>query len=157
MAMALSGARGDTAAEMQRALQHSLPVAGMEAANGQAMAILNAYDHSADPWTCPQAMTVNGHQCEAQPVAGARACNVTMRLEGGRCLGAATPPRFAKLLAANALMLTRRGDAVSDAYATLLRARYAADVFKGGTWRYQRLGCPQDRRQDRQDPGCSRR
>ena len=131
MAMALSGARGDTAAEMQRALQHSLPVAGMEAANGQAMAILNAYDHSADPWTCPQAMTVNGHQCEAQPVAGARACNVTMRLEGGRCLGAATPPRFAKLLAANALMLTRRGDAVSDAYATLLRARYAADVFKG--------------------------
>jgi serpin B len=131
MAMALSGARGDTAAEMSRVLQHRLPVAGIEAANGEAMAILNGYDHSADPWTCPRSMTAKGHQCKTPPIGGARPCNVTMRLEGDRCVGNATPPRFAKLLTANALMLSKRGDAVSDAYTTLLRARYAADIFNG--------------------------
>jgi serpin B len=131
MAMALSGARGDTAPEMSRVLQHRLPVAGIEAANGEAMAILNGYDHSADTWTCPPSMTAKGHQCETPPIGGARPCNATMRLEEDRCVGNATPPRFAKLLTANALMLSKRGDAVSDAYTTLLRARYAADIFKG--------------------------
>ncbi len=131
MAMALTGARGDTATEMAAALRQRLRPADVDAANGALMAILNGYDHSADPWTCPGNMIVVAHSCEASPIGDRRLCYGGLRLEGSRCVGGATPPRSARLLSANALMLTARGDLISDAYADLLNARYAAEVFKG--------------------------
>jgi serpin B len=130
MAMALSGARGETAAEMTRVLGHRQPVAAMEAANSQAMAILNGYDHGADPWTCPPGMTVQDHRCEATPAGGARPCAVTMQLEGDRCIGNAKAPRSAKLHSANALMLTTRIATINADYADLLHTRYGAEVFE---------------------------
>src|SRR5882757_7524671 len=53
MAMTLAGGRGETAAEMTGVLMHRLGMAEIDAANSEAMAILAAYDHSRDPWTCP--------------------------------------------------------------------------------------------------------
>jgi len=53
MAMALAGARGETAAEMAKVLMHSLDSTGIDAANAEVLAILAGYDHSGDPWTCP--------------------------------------------------------------------------------------------------------
>lgn len=130
MAMALSGARGETAAEMTRALGHRQPVAAMEAANSQAIAILNGYDHGADAWTCPPGMTVQDRHCEAMPAGGLRPCAVTMQLEGDRCIGNATAPRSAKLHTANALMLTAPIATVDNDYASLLHTRYDAEVFE---------------------------
>src|ERR1700688_619977 len=44
MAMALSGARGATEAQMAAVLKHRLPRAEIDAANSAALAILNGYD-----------------------------------------------------------------------------------------------------------------
>jgi serpin B len=61
-----------------------------------------------------------------------RQCGAGMQLEGDHCVGAAKPPQTAKLLTANALMLTRRGnDLISAEYAALLKEGYAAELFKG--------------------------
>lgn len=130
MAMALAGARGDTAAEMAAALKHRLAPADIDAANGELLAALNGYDHSADPWTCPRGMKVVGHSCEAEPLGDGKRCGGAMRLEGEHCVGNATPPRSARLLAANALILTEPDNSISEAYAALLKSRYAAEVFK---------------------------
>jgi serpin B len=46
MALALSGARGETEAEMIRMLRHSLARAEVDGANGQVLAILNEYGRS---------------------------------------------------------------------------------------------------------------
>jgi len=131
MAMALTGARGETAAEMSRVLTHRLGMTEIDAANGEVMESIARYDHSRDPWTCPDGMTLNAQQCEAQPAGDKHLCGPGMHLAGDRCVGAATPPRTAKLLTANALMLTtQRGDLISTTYADLLKAKYAAEVFR---------------------------
>jgi serpin B len=129
MAMALAGARGETAAEMAKVLMHDMTGAEIDAANAEVLAILAGYDHSGDPWTCPVGATVQDHQCEAQPLGDKRLCRHDMRLEGDRCVGKAIPPPFAKIATANALVLSRRGVLISDRYAGLLRTNYAADVF----------------------------
>jgi serpin B len=129
MAMALAGARGGTAAEMAKVLMHDMTSAEIDAANAEVLAILARYDHSGDPWTCPAGTRVKDHQCEAPPLGDKRLCRHDMRLEGDRCVGAATPPPFAKIATANALVLSRRGVVISDRYADLLRTHYAADVF----------------------------
>jgi serpin B len=48
MAMALSGARGENAAEMTKVLAHTLAREQIDAANAEALAILNGYAQSAD-------------------------------------------------------------------------------------------------------------
>jgi serine protease inhibitor len=49
MAMAPTGARGETAAEMSRVLTHRLGMTEIDAANGEVMENLVRYDHSRDP------------------------------------------------------------------------------------------------------------
>ena len=129
MAMALSGARGATEVQMAAVLKHRLPRAEIDAANSAALAILNGYDRSATPPTCPADMRLNGAQCETGLLANGQ-CRFPLRREGDQCVGAATVPPSAKLLAANALMLTKRGDLVSPEYAALLKDKYAAEVFQ---------------------------
>ncbi len=122
MAMALSGARGDTEKEMLGALRHSLGREQIDAANGGIAAILNGYDKSAIVPECPPGTTLKGNRCECPPGST------------GRCFAsAATRPPSAKLLTANALMLTKYGDQVSKEYAALLKNRYNAEVFDNAT------------------------
>ncbi len=45
-------------------------------------------------------------------------------------LNGAAPPPF-QLRVANALMLTKRGNAISEGYMALLREKYAAEIFQG--------------------------
>ena len=82
MAMALAGARGETAAEMSSVLMHRLKHGDIDDANRSVMAALNADNRSA------------------------------------------------KLLTANALVRTKRGDVVSADYADLLHTKYAAELFQ---------------------------
>lgn len=49
MAMVLSGARGETQAEMLKALRHPLPAAEIDAANARALALLGGYDAKSTP------------------------------------------------------------------------------------------------------------
>ena len=128
MAMALAGARGDTAEEMRTVLQHALAGQKIDDANAAALATLNRYDRSKVAPTCPQAMRLQGGHCEAQPNP-AGACMFPARLSDGRCLAEPRFPPSAKLLVANALM-TARGPVAKD-YAALLQDRYAAEVFPG--------------------------
>jgi serpin B len=129
MAMALSGARGATEEQMAAVLKHRLPRAEIDAANSAALASLNAYDRGKTPPTCPADMRLNSVRCETELPANGQ-CPSPLQREGDQCVGAATLPPSARLLAANALMLIGRGDLVSPEYAALLRDKYAADVFQ---------------------------
>jgi serpin B len=129
MAMALAGARGATEAQMAAVLKHRLPRAEINAANSAALAVLNGYDRSKTPPTCPDDMRLNGTRCETGLPANGQ-CRFPLRREGDQCVGAATLPPSARLFAANALMLTQRGDLVSQEYAALLKDKYAAEVFQ---------------------------
>ncbi|MCC6888886.1 MAG: hypothetical protein IT536_10150 [Hyphomicrobiales bacterium] len=130
MAMALAGARGDTAHQMAQVLQQTLPAAQINDANAAAMAILNGYDRSASPPTCPAGLTLAGERCEGAPRAGG-GCALPARMQDGVCVAAPTRPASAKLLVANALMLSAA--AVNADYEALLRRRYAAEVFRGAS------------------------
>ncbi len=122
MAMALSGSRGATEQEMLAVLKHRLKRPEIDTANGNIIAVLNGYDRSAGALTCPRGLTLNGPRCECPPAAS----NARERCSAG----AATPPASAKLLTANALMLTSKGGLVSKDYTALLRDTYAAEVFQ---------------------------
>src|SRR5690242_18578475 len=69
MAMALSGARGETESEMARVLRHTLSRAAIDKANASLLAILNGYDRSATPVACPPGMRFDGKECEGKPSA----------------------------------------------------------------------------------------
>jgi len=131
MAMALSGARGDTEREMARVLRHTLSREAVDNANASVLATLNGYDRSAEPVTCPAAgMRFNGKECEARPAANG-ACAAGYH-EDDRCVAPGRKPPSAALKAANALMLLERnGDMISSAYAGLLEQDYRAQVFRG--------------------------
>jgi serpin B len=134
MSMAVTGARADTASEMMRALSIRMAAEGIDTANGEMLAILNGYDHSTAPPVCPPRATVNGRNCEMRPGGDvANQCQFGMRLSGDRCVGAGTMPPSARLLAANALMLLKNGELISDDFAATLRSKYAAEVFKGAS------------------------
>ena len=90
MALALSGSRGETEAEMARVLKHRLPRAEIDGANGKALAVLNQYGRQPFSWK----------------------------------------PGAAKLMTANAVMLTARGDGISKDYLAGVKANYAAEIFK---------------------------
>jgi serpin B len=134
MSMAVTGARGDTAAEMMRALSMRMSAEGIDTANGEMMSILNGYDHSAAPPVCPPRATLNGRNCEMRPGGDMpNQCQFGMTLTGDRCVGAGTTPPSARLLTANALMLLKNGELISDDFAATLRSKYAAEVFKGAS------------------------
>jgi len=128
MAMALSGARGETAAEMAKALKHQLDHTRIEAANAGLLTILNGYDKSSTQPSCAEGLQWTGERCVAR-VAAPPSCPPPMWFDGKNCLGLPTPPPSARLLTANALMLTN--GSVSKDYADLIRDKYAAEVFQG--------------------------
>jgi leukocyte elastase inhibitor len=162
VSMAVSGARGDTGTEMMRALNVRMSAEGIDTANAEMLAILNSYDRSAAPPTCPPRATVNGRNCEMAPGGDARfPCQSGLVLTGNRCVGPGTPAKSAKLLSANALMLAKRGDLISDDYAMTLRSRYAAEVFQGAGldavngWVARKTEGKIDRILDRLDPNAA--
>lgn len=114
MAMALAGARGETATQMAKVLSLDFPPAEIDRANAALLASLNS------------------------------ASGAVFRLE-----------------AANAVMLTRHGDVISDAYLAVLRKDYAAEVFRGADiaavngWVRQRTGGKIDAILSRLDPATA--
>ena len=131
MSMALSGARGDTASEMMRAMSMRMATDAIDAANAEMLSILNGYDQSAAPPVCPPRTTVNGRNCEARPGGDLmNQCQSGFRLVGNRCVAPGATPASARFLAANALMLLKRGDLISADYVASLKSKYAAEVFK---------------------------
>lgn len=85
MSMLISGARGDTASEMTRALSMRMAADAIDAANAEMLSILNGYDQSAAPPLCPPSTTVNGRNCEARPGGSAMSqCQPGFRLVGNR-------------------------------------------------------------------------
>jgi serpin B len=129
VSMALSGARGDTASEMMRALSMRMATDAIDMANAEMLSILNGYDHSAAAPICPPLATVNGANCEMRPLDNNQ-CQFGLLLVGDRCVGPGTPPPSARFLAANALMLGKRGDLIAADYVAALKTKYAAEVFK---------------------------
>src|SRR5262245_6778657 len=67
VSMAISGARGDTASEMMRALSMRMAADALDAANAEMLSILNGYDQSAAPPACPPRSTANAGNCESRP------------------------------------------------------------------------------------------
>jgi len=128
MSMVLSGARGDTEREMLGALKQRLGREEIAPANSILLANLNKYDRSAVPPTCPPGMQLRDGRCWINPLASA-ACPPSTHREGEQCVGGATFPASAKLLVANALMLRRPGLVAGD-YASLLKEKYAAELFE---------------------------
>jgi serpin B len=134
MSMALAGARGDTASEMLRALSLRMSTEAVDTGNAEVLAVLNGYDRSAAPPVCPQGATLAGRNCEMRPGGDmANQCRYGLLLQGTRCVGPAQTQPSARLLAANALMLHKGGDAIAPDYITLLKTRYAAEVFQQAT------------------------
>ena len=128
MAMALSGARGETEREMAGVLKQRLDRSAMEASNGAVLSVLHAYDKSAVP-KCLAGMRASGARCEA-PLPPNGECVFPAQREGDRCVAAGTFPASARLLTANALMLTgAQGDLIAASYATLLKEKYDAEIF----------------------------
>ena len=136
MAMALSGARGETEREMAGVLQQRLERPAMEAANAALRAGLAVYDKSAVAPRCPQGMQAvapRSPQGVARCEAGLRAagqCTYPAAREGNLCVAAGDFPPSARLLSANALMLTGRGDLVAPEYSALLKDKYGAEIFR---------------------------
>jgi serpin B len=127
MAMALAGARGETEREMIATLQHSLARGPINDANARAIAVLNGYDKSETPPSCPTTMQLAGERCEGKPTVKGF-CPFGATQSGDICVARPRFPASAKLLVANALMVAG-GDVAKD-YSALLRDRYAAEVFE---------------------------
>jgi serpin B len=157
MAMALAGARGETEREMIAALKQRLSRPEIDAANAAVLSILNGYDKSAAPPTCPPGMRVSERRCEASPGANGR-CQFPAKREGELCVAPPTYPPSAKLSVADALMLTRHGSVVAKSYQELLKDKYAAEVFRNATlddvngWVGRKTQGKIDRILDRLDP-----
>jgi serpin B len=128
MSMVLSGARGDTEREMLSALKQRLTREEIAPANSVLLASLNKYDRSAVPPTCPPGMQLRDGRCWINPLASA-GCPPSTHREGEQCAGGATFPASAKLLLANALMLSRQG-LVSADFVSLLKDKYAAELLE---------------------------
>jgi len=159
MSMAVSGARGDTASEMMRVLSMRMAADAIDAANAEMVSILNGYDHSATPPVCPPSTTVNGRNCESRPGGELmNQCQFGLRLVGNRCVGPGATPASARFLAANALMLGKRGDLISADYVAALKTKYDAEVFRNAGldeingWVAKKTEGKIDRMLDRLDP-----
>ena len=162
MSMALAGARGDTASEMMRALSLRMSAEAVDTGNAEVLAVFNGYDRSAAPPTCPPGATVVGRNCEMRPAGDmANQCRYGLMLQGTRCVGPGQTPPSARLLAANALMVLKPGDVIAPDYITLLKTRYAAEVFQRATlddingWVARKTADMIPRMLDRLDPDAS--
>jgi serpin B len=131
MAMVRTGARGATGEEMAKVLKHQAPREAIDAANAELFAKLNSYDRSSSPGYCGKGARWTGKRCEAPPAEG-RNCTWPLVLDGEVCAGVPVVPS-ARLAVANALMLNRQGDLISSDYRTLMKDKYAAEVFQGAT------------------------
>src|SRR5215470_9550766 len=67
MSMLISGARGDTASEMTRAMSMRMAADAIDAANAEMLSILNGYDQSAAAPVCPPRTTASAGNCESRP------------------------------------------------------------------------------------------
>jgi serpin B len=132
MAMALAGARGATERQMLQVLQHRLTRPEIDRANAQVLAALNAYDKSAATPACPPGLQLAGKRCE-KPWTEAGGCSFPARREGDMCVAAPILPPSAELSVADALMLPRRDNVISNEYRALLKRDYAAEVFEGAS------------------------
>jgi serpin B len=131
LSMLISGARGDTASEMMRAMSMRMAADAIDAANAEVLSILNGYDQTNRPPACPPQATASGGNCESRPGGeGMSTCPPGLRLVGNRCVGPGATPGSAKLLSANALMLQQNGDLISADYMAAMKTKYAAEIFK---------------------------
>src|SRR5215467_4195499 len=131
MSMLISGARGDTASQMMRAMSMRMAADAIDAANAEMLSILNGYDQSAAPPVCPPRTTASGGNCESRPGGDLmNQCQAGFRLVGNRCVAPGVTPASARFLAANALALGKHGDLISADYVAALKSKYAAEVFK---------------------------
>ena len=150
MAMALSGARGETEQEMASVLKQRLDRPAMEAANGALQSLLHAYDKSAVAPKCPQGMRAvmqaSAARCEAALRPDGQCVYPAVR-EGNLCVTAGGFPPSARLLTTNALMLPDTA-AHGVGICNPAKDKYGAEIFHG-------LGAStlqaQDRGQDRAD------
>jgi serpin B len=129
MTMALSGARGATEREMASVLEQRLARPDMEAAAAEVSGLIKRYDKSAAPPSCPPGMAATDTRCEVALPASGR-CPFPAYREGAVCVTAGSFPPSARLLTANALMMPGSGDLIAADYATLLRDKYEAEVFR---------------------------
>jgi leukocyte elastase inhibitor len=160
MAMALAGARGETEREMIAVLKQRLARPEIDAANAAVLGILNGYDKSATPPTCPAGMRLNDRRCEASPGANGL-CQFQARREGELCTALPTYPPSAKLSVADALMLTGQGGFVAKSYEVLVKDKYAAEIFRNATladvneWVSRKTEGKIDKILDRLDPNSA--
>ena len=130
-AMALSGARGDTASQMAKVLKIGIDRAAMDAANANVLATLNSYDKSAEAPRCGGDMRWTGERCEA-PAKDDR-CAFIARREGALCIAEPVErPKSAQLRVANALMQAQGGLVTKD-YSALLQDKYGAETLQNVT------------------------
>jgi serpin B len=129
LAMARSGARGDTERQMASVLKHSLSRDATDRANAGLLAILNGYDRTQQADFCPKGARWTGTRCEAAPGEGG-GCPPSMQPERGTCVGGPAGAS-AILVAANALLLPKSAGPVDETYKATLRDKYAASVHAG--------------------------
>src|SRR5260221_4890003 len=122
MSMLISGARGDTASEMMRAMSMRMAADAIDAANAERLSILNGYDQSAAPPVCPPRTTANAGNCESRPGGESmNQCQQGFRLVRNPRVAPGPQPASAPLLAPNALMLLKHGGLVSADDVTALQ------------------------------------
>jgi serpin B len=139
MAMVLAGARGDTEREMAAALRHSrarqeispqaISRQAIADSNAKVLATLNSYDRSRLAPLCPDGMRLAGERCEMERSTDAR-CPPRARSDEGFCFATPQPLPTAKVVVANALMLTRKDAPVESDYIALLKDKFAAELFQ---------------------------
>jgi len=137
MAMVLAGARGETEREMAAALRHSrgrqeiqeISRQAIADSNAKVLATLNGYDRSRVAPLCPEGMRLLGERCEMERSTDAR-CPPRARSDEGFCFAVPQPLPSAKVVVANALMLTLKDSPVSSDYIALIKDKFAAELFQ---------------------------
>jgi len=129
LAMAYSGARGETGREMAAILKLDGPRAQIDAANKGLLQLFAGYDRTSDPGYCPAGFHWSDSRCEAAPDASGE-CRFPSVRQGDVCVAAPSLPS-ARLRVANALVLPKEAPGVTQAYAETLHDSYAADVLNG--------------------------
>ena len=125
MAMALSGARGETEAEMARILNHRQGRTELGADNARVLSKLKAYADDVPP--CSGDLKLVDARCVA-PVPASGECPAESEREGDLCVAEPFGSQTAKLLVANALMVVQ--PVIAKEYSKTLKEMYAAEVFQ---------------------------
>jgi serpin B len=129
MAMAASGARGETQADMLKALRHRLEANEIDPANAGALAALLAYGEAGGK--CPDGFKPSGKLCEAAaPADKDAACPNGAARKDDLCV-LDPEAAAAKLRIASALMLVNAQASVAPAYEETIRKNYNAEIFRG--------------------------